>query len=95
MLAAGVQARTIMEVPGHSEIGMTMNTYTSRRGFAMMPPTRSTGFPGTCNPPVGSSAGNSRGLCPVRERPWHGAVGGTRTPSLLIRSNGQAVQRCL
>jgi integrase len=28
MLAAGVPARTIMEVLGHSEIGVTMNTYT-------------------------------------------------------------------
>jgi integrase len=27
MLAAGVPARTIMDVPGHSEIGVTMNTY--------------------------------------------------------------------
>jgi len=28
MLAAGVPARTIMEVLGHSEISVTMNTYT-------------------------------------------------------------------
>jgi hypothetical protein len=28
MLAAGIPARTIMEVLGHSEIGVTMNTYT-------------------------------------------------------------------
>jgi integrase len=28
MMAAGVPARTIMEVLGHSEIGVTMNTYT-------------------------------------------------------------------
>ena len=28
MLAAGVPARTIMDVLGHSEIGVTMNTYT-------------------------------------------------------------------
>jgi integrase len=28
MLAAGVPSRTIMEVLGHSEIGVTMNTYT-------------------------------------------------------------------
>jgi len=28
MMAAGVPARTIMEVPGHLEIGVTMNTYT-------------------------------------------------------------------
>src|ERR1700730_11611939 len=28
MLAAGVPARTIMELLGHSEIGVTMNTYT-------------------------------------------------------------------
>jgi integrase len=28
MLAAGVPARTVMEVLGHSEIGVTMNTYT-------------------------------------------------------------------
>ena len=28
MMAAGIPARTIMEVPGHSEIGVTMNTYT-------------------------------------------------------------------
>jgi hypothetical protein len=28
MLAAGVPARTIMEVPGRSEIGVTMNTCT-------------------------------------------------------------------
>jgi integrase len=27
MMAAGVPARTIMEVLGHSEIGVTMNTY--------------------------------------------------------------------
>jgi integrase len=29
MLAAGVPARMIMEVLGHSEIGVTMNTYTN------------------------------------------------------------------
>jgi integrase len=28
MMAAGIPARTIMEVLGHSEIGVTMNTYT-------------------------------------------------------------------
>jgi len=27
MMAAGIPARTIMEVLGHSEIGVTMNTY--------------------------------------------------------------------
>lgn len=61
MLAAGIPARTIMEVLGHSEIGVTMNTLTRMcwRSSVRTPPTRSTRCWEPENAAVGYSIGNS------------------------------------
>src|SRR5271169_7027205 len=80
--AQGVPARAIMEVLGHAEIGVTMNTYMSCRCFVRRRPTRLT----SCSEREVSGFGYSKGRFMIASGLWPGALGGTRTPNLLIRS---------
>jgi hypothetical protein len=75
-----------MEVLGHAEIGVTMNTYAhvlpvlrQEAADAMVSCSERdmTGF--------GNSAGNSKGHFMIASGLLPGALGGTRTPNLLIR----------
>jgi hypothetical protein len=84
-----------MEALRHSEIGVTMNTYTHvlaqlREDAAA----RSTGFSGPEMPPLATLLATVRALPESEEGSDLGALGGTRTPNPLIRSKITGVQGC-
>ena len=87
LLAKGVPDRVIMEVLGHAEIGVTMNTYAH-----VLPVLRQEAADaidelfGADVSRFGSSIGNSKGHFMIASGLLPGALGGTRTPNLLIRS---------
>jgi hypothetical protein len=86
--AAGVPARTIMEVLGHSAIGVTMNTYAH-----VLPELRQEAadaidelFGGMTMAPLAACLAAVTILARWQVVSDLGALGGTRTPNLLIRS---------
>jgi len=87
LLAQGVPARAIMDVLGHAEIGVTMNTYAH-----VLPVLHQEAADASTScsegdvSGFGSSIGSSRGRFMIASGLWPGALGGTRTPNLLIRS---------
>jgi len=86
LLAKGVPDRVIMEVLGHAEIGVTMNTYMSCRCCARRRPTPWMSCSERDVSGSGNSVGYSKGHFMIASGLWAGALGGTRTPNLLIRS---------
>jgi integrase len=88
MMAAGVPARTIMEVVGHSEIGVTMNTYT--HVLAQLREDAADAIDRVLGAWLGLAT--VKALRRSGEAVDLGALGGTRTPNLLIRSKIRLVQ---
>jgi hypothetical protein len=90
LLAQGVPARAIMDVLGHAEIGVTMNTYAHvlpvLRQRRPTPSTSCSGRDMSDMSGFGSSIGNRKGHFMIASGLRPGALGGTRTPNLLIRS---------
>ncbi len=74
LLAQGVPARAIMEVLGHAEIGVTMNTYMSCRCFARRRPTRLTSCSEREVSGFGYSLGYSKGRFMIASGLWPGEV---------------------
>ena len=61
--------------------------------FARRPPTLSTTYSGRDMSGIGNRFGSSSGCLMIASGLWPGALGGTRTPNLLIRSKIRAVSR--